>query len=305
MGLYWRYAVQPLFINTLPRAVFGRAMEADSTCIFAAPLPVATPGSKVNAFALWLRYKTLVFLGVFFIFFFFLPLEIRIFEIRSKRRMKLKLTGVSPDFYLEFVVMQNLIKEFRELGFIFTKAYPHAVIEDEENVIFEECDITLENNDTVMIVDVISVPTVGDIGDHVERLRKIRTYAYTHGDNRTFLGAIAGMIINDKERDFALKCGMFVIEPAAKEQGRAVKKPLYDQEGYTGETFTITMPKCNNLPADMVRIVNDLYLENEQIAKILSEDVKHPPTTPAFPATKTVFPSPLRNKHQNRYARQS
>jgi hypothetical protein len=34
---------------------------------------------------------------------------------------------------VEHMVMPNLIKKFREMGFMFTKAYPHATIEDEEN----------------------------------------------------------------------------------------------------------------------------------------------------------------------------
>jgi hypothetical protein len=200
--------------------------------------------------------------------------------------MKLTLTGVTPDFYLEFVVMKNLTQEFRELGFNFTKAYPHAVIEDEENIIFAECDITLENNDTVMIVEVISVPTEGDISEHIERLKKIRAYASLHRDNRVFLGAVAGMIVNGSVRDFALKNGLFMIEPAESE-------PRYDQAEYAGETFTVTAPEGN------------CSLENGRVSGIFPEDFRHPPATQVFPAAKTVFPSPSRNKHPNKYARQS
>jgi hypothetical protein len=206
--------------------------------------------------------------------------------------MKLKLTGVTADFCLEFMVRQNLIKEFREKGFIFTKVYPHAFIEDKTNLLSEECDITLENNDTVMIVDVIPVPSVEDIGNHVQRLKKIRTYAYINGDNRTFLGSIAVMSIKDSERDFALNSGIFVIEHDEREQGG------YDTEEYTEETFTVTVPERNCLPAETVSRVNDLYLENEQVARILSDDVKNSPV-------KIAFPSPWQKKRTNRYACQS
>jgi hypothetical protein len=214
--------------------------------------------------------------------------------------MKLKLTGVTPDFCFEFMVMQNLVQEFRETGFIFTKLYPHAVMEDEEKLISEECDITLENDDTVMIVDVTPVPTAEDIGKHIERLQRIRTNAYTHGDNRTFLGAIAGMTIKGGERDLALKNGIFVIEHDETAEGSTAL--VFEQEEYTEETFTITVPECHRLPAETVKCVNDLYLEDEQIAKILSEDVKPPPVTPALLVTKTVFPLPSQNKRPNRYA---
>jgi len=125
---------------------------------------------------------------------------------------------------VEYMVLPNLVKKFRELHFGFTIASPHATIEDEENNIFAEIDIKLENGDKVMIVEVKSKPTTEDIKEHIERMQKIRTHADLHGgDRRIFLGAVAGMIMNKNVRDFALKNGFFVIEPS-------------------GETFTITVP---------------------------------------------------------------
>ena len=125
---------------------------------------------------------------------------------------------------VEYMVMPNLVKKFRELGFGFTIASPHATIEDEENNIFLEIDIKLENGDKVMIVEVKSKPTTEDITEHVERMRKIRTHADLHGhEKQIFMGAVAGMIMNNNVRDFALKNGFYAIEPS-------------------GETFAITVP---------------------------------------------------------------
>jgi hypothetical protein len=55
-------------------------------------------------------------------------------------------------------------------------------------------------------------------------MEKVRLHAGLRGDQRKYLGAVAGMIINDNERDFALKNGFYVIEPS-------------------GETFIITPPE--------------------------------------------------------------
>ncbi|MDR0288212.1 MAG: DUF3782 domain-containing protein, partial [Clostridiales bacterium] len=44
---------------------------------------------------------------------------------------------------VEYMVMPNLITKFNDLGFEFTKAYPHATIEDIKNNIIAEIDITL------------------------------------------------------------------------------------------------------------------------------------------------------------------
>ena len=127
---------------------------------------------------------------------------------------------------VEYMVMPNLIDRFHELGYVFEKVYPHAVIKDFKNNVVTEVDITLENGDKVMIVEVKSKPVINDIMEHLERMEKIRAYAELHGDKRTFLGAVAGMVFNENEKKFALKSGFYVVEPS-------------------GETFVITVPEAS------------------------------------------------------------
>jgi hypothetical protein len=125
---------------------------------------------------------------------------------------------------IEYMVMPNLINKFYELGFVFTKGYHQSVIKDEKHDIIAEVDITLENGDKVMIVEVKSKPCIEDIQDHIERMEKVRLHGDLHGDTRKYLGAVAGMVFNAKERDFTLKNGFYAIEPS-------------------GDTFTITPPE--------------------------------------------------------------
>ena len=51
----------------------------------------------------------------------------------------------------------------------------------------------------------------------------MRVYADLHGDKRTFLGSVAGVVVTDNVKLYALGKGLFVIEPS-------------------GETFTIIPP---------------------------------------------------------------
>jgi hypothetical protein len=125
---------------------------------------------------------------------------------------------------VEYMVVPNLIAKFHDLGFVFEKAYLDAEIKDKKNNIFTEVDITLENGDKVMIVEVKSKPTTENVTEHIERMEKVRRHGNLHGDKRVFLGAIAGMIIQDNVKQFALKTGFYVIEPS-------------------GETFIITAPE--------------------------------------------------------------
>jgi hypothetical protein len=121
---------------------------------------------------------------------------------------------------VEYMVVPNLIAKFHELGFVFEKAYMDAEIKDKKNNIFTEVDITLENGDKVMIVEVKSKPTTENVTEHIERMEKVRRHGSLHGDRRIFLGAIAGMIIQDNVKQFILKNGFYVIEPARGELRR-------------------------------------------------------------------------------------
>jgi len=125
---------------------------------------------------------------------------------------------------VEALVKPCLVDKFQELGFVFTKVYPNTTIKDEKNNFIAEVDITLENGDKVMIVEAKLKPNTYDITDHIERMEKVRAHANQHNDNRKYLGAIAGMVISDSEKIFALKNGFYVIEPS-------------------GESFNITAPE--------------------------------------------------------------
>ena len=151
----------------------------------------------------------------------------------SARRLDKQLGKLGGRFgeMVEYMVAPNLLKKFGKLGLVFDKVYHQATIKDIKNNIITEIDITLENGDKVMIVEVKSKPNTGDITEHIERMEKVRAYADLHNDRRKFLGAIAGMVINDNERDFALKNGFYVIEPS-------------------GETFTIIAPEGDYSPRE-------------------------------------------------------
>ena len=82
----------------------------------------------------------------------------------------------------------------------------------------------LEDANTVMIVEVKSKPTAKDIDEHIERMEKLRIYADSRNDKRRYLGAIAGVVFNEPERNYALKNGFYVVQPS-------------------GKTFSITKPE--------------------------------------------------------------
>ena len=124
---------------------------------------------------------------------------------------------------VEYMIAPNLQEKFRELDLNFPRANPNPVVSDYENDIFLEIDVMLENGDKAMLVEVKTKLTTEHINDHVKRLEKMRAYADLHGDKRTFLGAVAGVVMTNNVKRYALGQGFYAIEPS-------------------GETFNITPP---------------------------------------------------------------
>jgi hypothetical protein len=144
---------------------------------------------------------------------------------------------------VEHMVAPNLREKFRELGYDFPKANPNSNVSDRTNKIFLEIDVLLENGDKALLVEIKTNLSTEDVKEHIERLEKMRVYADLHGDKRTFLGAVAGIVMTDNVKEYALKQGFFVIEPS-----RGEPSPLCGSVEYTGETFNIISP--NNKPKE-------------------------------------------------------
>jgi len=117
---------------------------------------------------------------------------------------------------VEYMVAPDLREKFNEFGFNFSESSQRKDVTDKENNISFEIDVFLENYSKAMLVEVKTTPTTEDVKDHVKRLEKMRKYANLHNNKRTFLGAVAGVVIKDTVRKYILKQGFFVIEPSGE-----------------------------------------------------------------------------------------
>ena len=125
---------------------------------------------------------------------------------------------------VEYMIAPNLQNKFKELGLVFPKANNKTKVDDDENDIHFEVDVMLENGDKAMLVEVKSTLTIEKVKEHIKRLGKMRKYADLRGDKRSFLGAVAGVVMTANVKKYALSQGLFVIAPS-------------------GETFNITSPQ--------------------------------------------------------------
>jgi len=119
--------------------------------------------------------------------------------------------------FTEYVMAPKLCEKFNELGFNFSTAIRNVRVRDKINSIYFETDAVLENYDKSMIVEIKTQLTIERIKKHIERLEKMRRYADLHGDKRAFLGAVAGVVVADEVREYALNQGFYLIEPAGED----------------------------------------------------------------------------------------
>jgi len=116
---------------------------------------------------------------------------------------------------VERMMTPDLPRKFKPLGFTFDKI---SIIKwTIEGCIYCEIDGLLENGTQVMAVEVKTTLEIEDINEHLERMEKIRKYADEHGDKREFLCAMAAMVVKPKPKEYALKQGLFVIEPRGED----------------------------------------------------------------------------------------
>jgi hypothetical protein len=144
---------------------------------------------------------------------------------RLKEDLNIKIGSLTNLFgdLTEGMIAPKICEKFNEFGFSFLKAGPNPRYTDEANGISFEVDIMLENSDKAMLIEVKTKLTKERIDKHIIRLKKMRKYANLHGDKRTFLGAVAGIVVPDVIKKYALSKGFYFIE-------------------YAGETFYITPP---------------------------------------------------------------
>jgi hypothetical protein len=115
---------------------------------------------------------------------------------------------------IEHLVAPNLMEKFNDRGFNFGRAGPNVVFKNPDGNFVAEVDFLLENGDTVLAVEVKAKLTISDVREHGERMKKLRYYADAHGDKRHLLGAVAGAIMPEGVKLFALKNGFYVVEQA-------------------------------------------------------------------------------------------
>jgi hypothetical protein len=114
---------------------------------------------------------------------------------------------------VEHIMTPGLPEKFRKLGYSFNRIASYKWAEG----VYAEIDGMLENGTQAVVVEVKTTLRQMDIDNHLVRMEKVRAYADEHGDKRQFMGAIAATITDQATKKYALKRGLFVIEPSGED----------------------------------------------------------------------------------------
>ena len=112
----------------------------------------------------------------------------------------------------EHLVAPGINERFNELGHHFDEEATGGVKIKEDGKIKAEIDLLLQNDDTVMAVEVKAMVKIKDIEKHIRRLEILRDHRRKKNDLRQVEGAIAGAIFGAVEKKGTAEAGLYVIE---------------------------------------------------------------------------------------------
>jgi hypothetical protein len=114
--------------------------------------------------------------------------------------------------WAEALFRSHLWDKFAEIGYDFTQGGPRKFKVGKR--LIAEVDVFLENGDIAMPVEVKAQVREEHIGEHLERIARIRAYLDGRGDRRKLQGAIAGMVFPEGLLDKTMDAGLYAIMPS-------------------------------------------------------------------------------------------
>ena len=113
----------------------------------------------------------------------------------------------------EHLVLPNIHKRFNELGYRFTETCAGGLkVFNDDGSVRTEIDKFLQNEYTLMALEVKLQPAVKDVAHHIKRLEILRDHKRKLKDNRKIQGGISGAIFGVEEKKATIDAGLFVIE---------------------------------------------------------------------------------------------
>ncbi|MDR3302450.1 MAG: hypothetical protein LBT01_08005 [Spirochaetaceae bacterium] len=132
-------------------------------------------------------------------------------------RVTANVGGLNNDIgaFAEGLLTSDLFEIFTTLGLDFDTALHNVVIRERGTKRkLAELDCLLFNPDEALIIEVKARLTIGDIEKHLTRIKILSEAPNDLIGGKKLYGAVAGIKIREKTKDYAKKKGLFVMEPS-------------------------------------------------------------------------------------------
>jgi len=161
----------------------------------------------------------------------------QIMELWDKADRQLKATkeemgGMSNTFgeIVEHLVVPGVEERFGDLGLSFNQVSPRRKVKDADGRLLLEIDLLLENDDTIVVVEVKSKPSKKDLARQKEKIETLREFLHGKNDRRRILGAMAGAVFGTEQRKEALRLGLYVMVQTSDTMRMEIPKDFKPQE---------------------------------------------------------------------------
>ncbi|MDR2756986.1 MAG: hypothetical protein LBC20_14910 [Planctomycetaceae bacterium] len=115
---------------------------------------------------------------------------------------------------VEHLIAPGISDRFSELGYCFDEVtHPFGFKFKQDGIVVAQADILLENQDTIVVVEIKAKPDSNDVQNFTTKMFAIRGYFEQNPtqNKKILLGALAGAIFPKHVKQLAIKFGFFVI----------------------------------------------------------------------------------------------
>jgi len=143
-------------------------------------------------------------------------------QMRKELNRKIGDLGNRIGDIIEHMIGERIIEKFQALGYNVT----HPVVRNcsfssAKLGIYGEFDLTLVDSDIIILIEVKTTLETADVRKHLKKIEEYRNHIATDGfvqphvrhllPNTRFIGAVAGAVVTDEAKDFALENGLYII----------------------------------------------------------------------------------------------
>ncbi|MCD6455866.1 MAG: hypothetical protein J7K81_03635 [Methanophagales archaeon] len=128
-------------------------------------------------------------------------------KVEKTSEMVDALTGKWERF-VEGLVAPGAVRMFKERGIEVSETSTR--VERYKNGEKMEIDVLVVNKDYVLAIEAKSTLTVDDVNEHLKKLRRFKEF-FPHFADRKVIGAVAGIVIEERSDKYAYRKGLFVI----------------------------------------------------------------------------------------------